>query len=130
LPLAAVIGAVWLLALAWLTIATSNPVTLNRDQVLRSFIVVQARVDDVQTGTCTVLDHWGPGEPGEFIRIRNLAETSAREGGEYLIPLSPAQPEDWMVTPTPLPRNPPLIYPATDPVREQLERILQRPEGR
>lgn len=123
------IGTVWLLALAVLTAATANPVTLNREQILRSAVVVQARVDDLQSGTCAVLDAWGPDLVGEFIRIHNLADTPARNGGEYLLPLSSAGPEDWNVTPTRLPHAPPLIYPATDQAREQLQRILQQLEN-
>ena len=61
--IAVALALVWVGTLAWLAITQANPVTLNRDQVLRAELVVSARIDDIERGACTVEQQWGDDEP-------------------------------------------------------------------
>jgi len=119
---------VWWGVLAALTYYTANPVTLNREQILRSALVVTGTiVGDPGEGRVTVEREWKKSpvkkETSETILVSNLTEAGARRGLSYLMPLSRGS-DGFHVTPTLLPNAAPLIYPATPDAIKQLEAIL------
>lgn len=123
--LAAIVTAAWMSSLAWLVIATANPVTLNRRQVRDAFVTVRAEVQDVDRGTCLVFESWpARRHPGESVRVLNLREAHARAGETYLLPLIPEPSGDWRVHPAPLSNAPPLIYPVTPDAVHQIEELF------
>lgn len=128
LRLAVVLLTAWILLLTLLVTVTANPVTLNRQQILDSFVVVRARVVDTERGDCTVLQSWPQDHhPGQSIHVRNLTATGARAGEIYLLPLVQALHGDWDVTPSPLPGNQPLIYPDDSKAMGRLQQLLGQP---
>jgi hypothetical protein len=117
------LAAGWCAALLWLVLATSNPVTLNRRQVLDADAVVTAHVTDVATGTCRIVKQWnGAPLPAEIV-VEELSETAATAGGEWILPLAVTV-DGYEVVPSRLPSHARLVYPATPEAMEQLERIL------
>lgn len=120
------LAVLWVLALAALAVTHANPVTLNREQLLRAEVIVSAQVDDLAEGACTVRRQWRGEERLESIRVANLRETSAVNGGVYLLPLSQTQPGLFEVVAAHLPSRPYLIYPATDDALQQLQHLLEQ----
>jgi len=119
----ALIAVVWCGLLAWLVLATANPVTLNRRQILDADAVVTAQVVDPAAGTCRIVRQWtGETLPGEFV-VAHLDETAARPGGDWILPLVKIGDEPE-VLPSLLPSHARLVYPATPEVLEQLEAIV------
>lgn len=123
------LAAVWCAALTVLTLAAANPVTLNRDQLLRSPVIVVGRVEDAATGAVTVERGWrsavGPGD----IRVTNLNETAAEQGQTYVLPLMQVSAGTFEVVPARLPRRPWLIYPSSPETIQQVTEIIGRPAG-
>jgi hypothetical protein len=124
LPLA--VAGLWVAALAVLALTTANPVVLNWAQLRAARYIVTARVIDVATGRCEVQQQWTAGERLTTITVRNLAETGAEGGQVYLLPLVPAAGGEFDVAPTPLPKNRPLVYPATPEAIRQLRELHPR----
>lgn len=125
--LAVALAAGWPAALAALAVWASNPVLLNRKQVLdarRAGVIVEARVVDAASGECAVLRQWPTATVGETVRVHNLSGTPAVTGETYLLPLLRADNGGWDIAPTPLPDSRALIYPATTETVAQLERLL------
>ena len=118
------IAAVWGTALAGL-LFTPKPVTLNRAQIRRAEFVVTGTISDPQQGTVVVEKEWKHGEKLEHMTNVNLNRTGARRDSTYLIPLSKTSGKQFQVTPTPLPTQAPLIYPATPEAIAQLEKLLK-----
>ena len=116
--------AVWLIVLLSLSITTANPVTLNLDQVLESTDVLTAVVENPQTGTVRVQKTWKEEVTETELVLANLGLTGAAAGKWILIPVV-KRGRTWLVTPTKLPGNPPLVYPATAETVRQLQGILQ-----
>lgn len=114
----------WVAALAILTLVSANPVTLNREQIARSPVVVTALVEEAAGGRCRVERAWRPETIDGEIVVSNLAETRAESGGRYILPLEPDQAGGYAVVPARLPRNPYLVYPANESAQAQLEQIL------
>jgi len=116
--------AVWLIVLLSLSITTANPATLNLDQVLESTDVLTAVVENPQTGTVRVQKTWKEEVTETELVLANLGLTGAAAGKLILIPVV-KRGRIWVVTPTKLPGNPPLVYPATAKTARQLQGILQ-----
>ncbi|MBL8851510.1 MAG: hypothetical protein JNG89_17635 [Planctomycetaceae bacterium] len=119
----AIIAIAWCAALTWLVLATANPVTLNRRQILDADAVVTAQLVDPATGTCRIVRQWnGPMLPNEIV-VAYLDETAVRAGGDWILPLVKIgdQPE---VLASSLRSHARFVYPATPEVLEQLDAIL------
>lgn len=122
--IAVALALVWVGTLAWLAITQANPVTLNRDQVLRAELVVSARIDDIERGACTVEQQWGDDEPLSSISVANLRQTAAENGRAYILPLQHSRSDGFDVVEAHLPTRPFLVYPATDDALRQLQQLL------
>ena len=123
-PVLAVIlfGCVWLSALLWMTLTYSNPVTLNRHQILNSNFVARGRFDE-KIRNFKVEETWPKDAIKEdSIRFKNLTELSPQSGQEYLIPVVKME-GDYYATASRM-KGIPLIYPVSDESLEQLQEIL------
>jgi len=124
---------IWLGLVAWLTWTSSNPVTLNRQQIFASDVLLVGRVSS-QHVVEPVEDQPWPLADRSPIKIVNLSRTHARPGRVFLFPLRfvlnriGTKPKvEYMVTPSELPSHEPLVYPATPETMDQLRQILQEP---
>jgi hypothetical protein len=126
---AVILFAVWVAFLVTLAVLSSNPVTLNRAQIRRADLVVEATVQQLATGECRIERSW-PDAPqlGPVITVADLEEAGAHAGQAYLLPLE-REPRraGFRIAPTPPPLSKPLIYPANVDSRHQLEEILAQP---
>lgn len=116
----------WIAGLALLAIFTANPITLNRDQILRSEIVLRGTVLDTTQSRVKVDQTWKGSDVPIELRVENLAETGARVQQSYLLPLSVARGDrrTYRVTESLLPNGAPLIYPATPEAEAMLGELL------
>ena len=122
---AAAFAGLWLMGLAVLSLRTSNPVTLNRDQILVATDVLTAVVEDAQSGQVRVEKSWKEEVHEDQLRLSNLHETRPSAGERLLIPITASR-DGWQVTPSKLPPNgPPLVYPATPESERQLRQLLR-----
>jgi len=112
-------AALWYVALIGLAALTGNPVTLNRDQLLRSGLVVSGSVDE--HGTVSHVNVWKGVAPEGGITVKSFHWSP----GSYILPLQSADRESLEITPTRLPGNRPLIYPATESSLEVLRETLK-----
>jgi len=115
-----------LIGMAWLT---ANPVTLNRDQILRADFVITGVVEsEPAIGEVSVSREWKKNGLSGKIHVENLEEAKVRRGGTYLMPLSHAS-TGYRVTEARLANSAALVYPATPVATAQLEEILaDRPD--
>jgi hypothetical protein len=123
---AVLVFAVWFAFLVTLAVLSANPVTLNRAQIRRADLVVEATVETPSTGEWRIVRSW-PEAPqlGAVITIAGLGELGVRAGETYLLPLERHERgAGFRIAPTPPPLSRPLIYPADDESRRQLEEIL------
>ena len=104
---------------------TPKPITLNRVQIRQAEFVVTGTISDPQQGTVVVEKEWKHGEKREHMTIVNLNRTGGKRDSTYLIPLSKTSGKQFQVTPTPLPNQAPLIYPATPEAIALLEKLLK-----
>jgi hypothetical protein len=126
--IAALLAVAWCASLMWLALTASNPVTLNRRQILEADAVITARIDDHAAGTCRVIRQWsGPALPEELI-VRGLDQTAARREGEWILPLRQVR-DGYEVVPSLLPSRARLVYPAGDEAVRQLSALLEQPRG-
>jgi hypothetical protein len=109
----------------WLVLATSNPVTLNRQQILDADAVVTVRVLKVHEGRCRIERQWTGAALPEEIVVHELDKTPASEAGQWILPLA-ATADGNEIIPSQLPSHARLVYPATPEAVQQLERILGR----
>ena len=130
LAAAAVLAAVWMVALLVLAHYTANPVVLNREQVLESpYVVTGTVVGDTASGKISVEREWKRQALSGTITVANLRATGAKTGETYIIPLS--KPDDSLhVTEVPNSNGTPLVYPATSPALDQLKAIVDDQAGR
>lgn len=122
--LAASFAGLWVLGLGVLSFLTANPITLNRDQILDATDVLTAVVDDAKDGHVRVEKSWKDKAFDERLTLSNLSETKPAAHQRLLIPVTFARP-NWLVTPSKLPREPPLVYPATEESERQLRHLLK-----
>lgn len=127
--IAAAVALLWIAGLILLAVFTANPVTLNRDQVLRSEAVITGQVVDAAQSLVKVERVWRGDKIGPEIRVENLSVTGARGGDSYIFPLSIERSDGrkYRVTESLLPNAAPLIYPATPESAEMLSKILGAP---
>ena len=107
-----------------MAIWASNPVTLNRQQILHARnegVIVRALVVDVAAGQCEVIEQWPAAELGDTLHVTNLEQAAARPGASYLLPLLP---EDGGYTVAPCLAGIPLVYVDTPDAIAQLEELL------
>lgn len=121
---AAIMSTAWMLSLLILSVTTANPVTLNRDQIIESTDVLTALVDDPQSGVIQIQHSWKDVVGEKQIKVADLGSLSVTKGERYIIPVLQNK-ETWQATPSKLPKNPRLIYPASDEAERQLKSILK-----
>ncbi len=126
---AAGFAGLWILGLIALAVLTANPVTLNREQILRSDYVVTARRETGDSPLLIVQKEWKHAEDLDEVTIANLNEINMPPGREFLVPLERIGARRFLVTPTTLPNHAPLIYPATPEAEAQLQEILDNHEA-
>jgi hypothetical protein len=127
---AVILFAVWFAFLLTLALFSANPVTLNRRQVREADLVVEATIESLATGECRIVRTW-PEAPqlGPIITIAGLADLAVRAGETYLLPLERLpRGAGFRIALAPPPLSKPLIYPADDDSRRQLEEILGEQE--
>ncbi len=136
LAVAAAVFVVWAAGLISLAIVTSNPVTLNRAQIIAAAVVVEA-VSDAEAPVpegwqhWRVLRSWPANQTGDLLEIEGLDGLPLEAGQSYLIPLVPVLQKRsknrnrWRVVLTPQPFAAPLVYPADSHTVAELEGILQ-----
>jgi len=120
---AALIAVGWCGALSWLVLTTSNPVTLNRRQILDADAVVTAHVTDLKSGRCRVVKQWTGDPLTDEIVVERLNQTAALADGEWILPLA-RHSDELQVVASRLPSRARLVYPATPEAVAQLEAIL------
>jgi hypothetical protein len=130
LDFAAIVAVVWsaiLIGMAWLT---ANPVTLNRDQILRADLVITGKVEyEPAEGQVSVSHEWKKNRLTGTIHVENLDQARVQQGKTYLMPLTREGSEAYYITGARLANSAPLVYPATREAIEQLEKILaDRPD--
>jgi hypothetical protein len=125
----AVAGA-WILGLLVLAASSANPVTLNRKQILHSDLVVTATRPKAEASTLIVNKEWKHAEELGEITVENLEETRMPTDREFLVPLHRLGQGRYLITPTTLPNEAPLIYPATAEAESQLQELLEARESR
>jgi hypothetical protein len=117
----AIIWSAILIAMAWFT---ADPITLNRDQVLRADFVITGRVDsDPAAGEVAVVREWRKNALSGTIHVENLGDVRVRTGETYVMPLSHAV-AGYRITEARLANSALLVYPATQEALSQLEQIL------
>lgn len=125
---AAVLAGLWIASLAILALATANPVTLNREQILHAPYLVTAKVISRRDGLVSVSREWkhGAGLPKDkdTVKLENLADAGVREGVEYVFPVRKRSDGTLVVYETRLPNGRPLAYPATDAALKAIETLL------
>jgi len=120
----------WLSTLLILTVCTANPVTVNRQQILESDVVVKGKITGEKTLAAIPGGDW-PVPDDAPLQVMNLKETGAKIGETYTIPLNRILPADGSSTPTfivtfsHLPNGKPLIYPVGEETDQQLQAIRQ-----
>ena len=122
--LAASLVGLWVIGLGVLSFLTANPVTLNRDQILEATDVLTAVVEDVEVGRVGVEKTWKNAVRDEQLTLINLRETKPASRQRLLIPVTLTG-KGWQITPSKLPREPPLVYPATEESERQLRHLLK-----
>jgi hypothetical protein len=124
LLLAASLAILWCAILIGMTWLTADPVTLNREQVLRADFVVTGRVEsNPVAGEVVVSREWKKNGLTGTIHVENLDDARARRGVTYLLPLSHSS-TGFRVIEARTGNGVPLIYPDTAVAIEQLEKIL------
>ncbi len=125
LIVAALVAAVWVLGLVVLALISANPVTLNEEQILHSLFVVTAIRPDAKSSMLLVTKEWLHGEDLGEIAVANLDHAKMPADRECLVPLQRLGKGRYQITPTTLPNEAPLIYPATPEAEAQLRELLK-----
>lgn len=127
--LAAGLFALWFALLAGLAFWTANPVTLNRQQLRHADIVVQATVDNITTGQCTIVQSWPAGAAGEVVMVKGLDGIPIVIGESYVLALQrDPQGNGYTIVTTAPPESAQLVYPATDDSLRQVSEVLDATE--
>lgn len=128
----------WIAWLAGLAVATANPVSLNRAQILAADVVVEGHWVDFRRGRLEVHRVWKrPMLPREIL-VRELPVQSVPHEGAVLLPLTRVGHAEYRLTSGDLPNPPafdgsdprasskvrPIGYPATEAAVRELEQIL------
>jgi hypothetical protein len=123
---------VWAAALIGLAVLTSNPVTLNHNQVLAAPFIVEGTIDadnpKLPGGMmCHVKRSWPSGDAriGIDILIEGAEQLPLTAGESYLVPVEPIAGGRYRIVTSPKPFSAPFIYTANPKTIVQLEAILQ-----
>jgi hypothetical protein len=119
------LGLAWIVGLVLLAAFSANPVTLNQKQIRVSDFVVTAQRSPDDSTELIVVKEWLRGEDLGTIRVTNLDKTNLTTDQEFLVPLQRLTNGRIQITPTPLPNNPPLVYPATPEAEAELQKLLE-----
>jgi hypothetical protein len=111
--------------LAVLAFLSANPVTINQKQIRVSDFIVTATRDSERPSTLTVTKEWIRNDDLETVTVTNLNATNMAAGEEFLVPLQRLAKGRFQVTPTSLPNEVPLVYPATADAERQLQSLLE-----
>ncbi len=122
--LAAGLVGLWVIGLGVLSWLTANPITLNLDQILDATDVLTAVVEDIEVGRVSVEKSWKNAVRDERLTLINLRETKPDSRQRLIIPVTLTN-KGWKITPSKLPREPPLVYPATEESERQLRHLLK-----
>ena len=126
--LAACLVVLWAIGLGVLSIVAANPVTLNRDQILESVDVLTAVVEDRDAGHVRVEKSWKDSLREEHLTLSELREMKLATNERLLIPVTRAPRSArhrWQITPSKLPHDRLLVYPATEESQRQLDHLLK-----
>lgn len=130
----------WIAWLAGLAVETSNPVALNRAQILAADVIVEGRWLDAAHGRIAVERVWKRSSAPKEIVVRELPDLGIPKNGAVLLPLTQIGKNEFRVTSGEV-RNPaefggaelrrvahvqPLGYPATADAIRELEQLLQQ----
>jgi hypothetical protein len=129
------VGLVWCALLGTLVFTSSNPVVVNRAQVLASTVIVIGKRDPQKPGELLVNQVWLGDAPGERITVRDWPTVCPT--GEIVVPLIRRGDQPFRVTQGEVPNPPlkpnqlpeaaivqPLVYPATKEVLDQLTALV------
>jgi hypothetical protein len=134
-------GVVWIAVLAALVFTSSNPVVVNRAQVLSSSVIAIGHRDPQKPDEFVVTTVWQGAVPAERITVRDWPEICP--DGEIVVPLLRIPNQGFRVTQGELPNPPlrvgkpveaamvrPLVYPATEEVLGQITSLVGPPAAR
>ena len=130
---AVVVFGVWAVALIVLAMLTSNPVSLNRAQIIAAEVVVEAVYDAEEPHPrggkhWQVKRSWPVDRTGASLEIDGLDGLPLTDGQSYLIPIEPVAKGRWRIVLSPQPFATPLVYPANLQTVTELEAILRESE--
>ncbi|WP_437205714.1 hypothetical protein [Planctomicrobium sp. SH664] len=115
----------WLTFLAWVTLTTANPVTINREQMSRATLIIQGRVEDLSKGTVSLQKTFLGTPPEKEVAIRFLSRAGAKQGESYIFPLEASDNNRFVIVPSRLPGEISLIYPAGEEAEQQTTEFLR-----
>lgn len=128
----------WIALLAILAAFTANPPTFDRRQLAQADHVVTVEVLDLEHGKVRVEKEWTEPEGLGELAIVDLAETRARNGQRWIVPITGTGHGDFAVTRArivlgpPRPNDPPevrrgnpAIYPARPEIEAPLDPLLK-----
>ena len=116
---AAIVAVCWYVLLISVAAFFGNPVTLNRLQLLESTLIISGTV--AADGTVSHANIWKGVAPKGVIKI----ESFTWDQGDYILPLIRKN-GGLTVTPSHLPDNIPLVYPANNRSLNELQSILKQ----
>ncbi|MFP6770487.1 MAG: hypothetical protein VB859_20095 [Planctomycetaceae bacterium] len=130
----------WWITLGLMAALTANPVVLNLAQFSQARLIIEGRLSNERADTIDVLRVFAcdtikePSGPLSVVNLDQLRPT-LKADQSYLVPLHPTGEGTWKILglKTLSPRggqSRPIIYPADDVTREQLEEILRRSRKR
>jgi hypothetical protein len=122
---ALILAGLWISGLVILAAMSANPVTLNQKQIRASDFVVTATRSPDSASSLVVSKEWIRGDDLGTITVTNLEQTRMTADKEFLVPLLREPKGRFQVTPTSLPNQAPLVYPATPEALEQLQKLLE-----
>lgn len=121
---ALLIALVWYTGLLLLARSATDSVMLNVRQIHQADAIVtaQVKINAKQVPLVEEVTHTWFGADDEAAMAFSLPE-SICEDGEYIVPLSKTS-DGWRVTLAPVGGGTPLVYPATEEAKIQLQRML------
>lgn len=134
------VAVLWWVALGLMVVLTANPVVLNPAQLGRARLVIEGRLSVEQGDTIDVLRVFASDtikKPISPLTVVNLGDLQPplEPARSYLVPLSPTGNGTWRIPGLRTlsqqdDRSRPIVYPADDVTRAQLEKILKRSRER
>ncbi len=115
----------WILGLVTLAVLTSNPVTLNRAQILHADFVVTAKRTSADSNSLSITKEWKHGQKFQTVSVANLQKIDMPTEQDFLVPLERVGSEKFTIPLCPPPKQVPLIYPATPEAETQLKTLLE-----